>query len=276
MQKEREDSVRAFASWIERWDLAPDGAPIVTHSSRLLPVRYQGLPAMLKVAPGEEKDGGVILEWWNGDGAARVYALQEEAALMERVEGPRSLVGMARHGDDDAATRILCAATERLHRPRGKALPKVPTLDEWFAPLAPMAAKRGGLLAQADAAAQELLATPRDVVLLHGDIHHGNILDGGARGWLAIDPKGLLGERTFDYTNSLRDPDREVALRPGRLVRQIGVIAEAAAVERRRLLQWVLAFCGLSAAWIYADGDSPDLDLAVAAVAADELSRTLE
>ena len=52
----------ALARWISRWDLTPDGAPLVTHSSRLLPVRYQGLPAMLKVAPGEEKDGSAILQ----------------------------------------------------------------------------------------------------------------------------------------------------------------------------------------------------------------------
>ncbi len=50
-----------FAREIARWDLTSDGAPLVTHSSRLLPVRYRGLPAMLKVAPGEEKDGGAIL-----------------------------------------------------------------------------------------------------------------------------------------------------------------------------------------------------------------------
>ena len=50
-----------FAREIARWDLTPDGAPIITHSSRLLPVRYKGQPAMLKVAPGEEKDGGAIL-----------------------------------------------------------------------------------------------------------------------------------------------------------------------------------------------------------------------
>lgn len=259
--------------WIRRWDLTPDGDPIITHSSRLLPVRYQGLRAMLKVAPGQEKDGGAILQWWDGDGAVRVYAREDEAVLMERVGGPRSLADMARLGDDDEATRILCAATDRLHRPRGKLLPKVPTLQEWFEPLAPAAAQRGGLLARAHEAARHLLATPCDVVLLHGDIHHGNILDGGVRGWLAIDPKGLLGERTFDYANILRDPDEEVALRPGRLARQIGVIAEAARVERHRLLQWVLAFCGLSAAWIYADGDHPHLDLVVAALAADELSR---
>jgi streptomycin 6-kinase len=259
--------------WLKRWDLTPDGAPIVTHSSQLLPVRYRALPAMLKVARGEEKDGGVILEWWDGNGAALVYALKDEAVLMERVEGPRSLADMARRGEDEEATRILCRATEKLHQPRGKPMPRVPTLQEWFEPLAPAAIERGGLLQQSDRAARQLLATPRDVVLLHGDIHHGNVLDGGARGWLAIDPKGLLGERTFDYANILRDPDEEVAVRPGRLARQVTVIAEAARVERRRLLQWVLAFCGLSAAWIYADGDSPDLDLAVGALAADELSR---
>ena len=65
-------------------------------------------------------------------------------------------------------------------------------------------------------------------------------------------------------------------MRPGRLARQVTVIAQAARVDRRRLLQWVLAFCGLSAAWIYADGDSPDFDLAIAALAVHELSRSLE
>jgi streptomycin 6-kinase len=265
-----------FARWIARWDLTPDGAQIVTHSSRLLPVRCKGLPAMLKVAPGEEKDGGIILQWWDGDGAARVYALEGDAVLMERIEGSRSLVDMARLGEDDEATHILCAATNRLHRLRDKPLPKLTTLQEWFEPLAPAAAQRGGLLAQAHATARDLLAAPRDVVVLHGDIHHGNILDGGERGWLAIDPKGLLGERTFDYANMLRNPDEEMALRPGYFARQTTIIAEAARVERRRLLQWVLAFCGLSAAWIYADGDSPDFDLAIARLAVDELSRCPE
>ena len=59
-----------LACWVARWNLMPDGAPVVTHSSQLLPVRYQGLPAMLKVAPGEEKDGGAILKWWDVNGAA--------------------------------------------------------------------------------------------------------------------------------------------------------------------------------------------------------------
>jgi streptomycin 6-kinase len=45
------------------------------------------------------------------------------------------------------------------------------------------------------ATARELLAKPSEVVILHGDIHRGNVLDFGPRGWLASDPKGLVGER---------------------------------------------------------------------------------
>ena len=93
------------------------------------------------------------------------------------------------------------------------------------------------------------------------------------RGWLAIDPKGLLGERAFDFVNILRNPDAQVALTPGRFSRQVTVVADAAGLDRTRLLQWTLAFTGLSAAWILGDGEQPDLDLAVGELAATELSR---
>jgi streptomycin 6-kinase len=111
------------------------------------------------------------------------------------------------------------------------------------------------------------LAESRDPVVLHGDIHHGNVLDAGARAWVAIDPKGLRGERTFDFVNILRNPDAATALAPGRFLREVEVVARAAALDRRRLLEWTLAFAGLSAAWRIADGERPELDLAVAGLA---------
>ena len=109
--------------------------------------------------------------------------------------------------------------------------------------------------------------------VLHGAIHHGNILDFGPRGWLAIDPKHRVGDRDFDFVNILRNPDAETALSAGRFARQATVVAEAARLNRTRLLRWTLAFAGLSAAWILADGDMPELDLAVAQLAAAELGR---
>ncbi len=109
--------------------------------------------------------------------------------------------------------------------------------------------------------------------VLHGDIHHGNILDGGPRGWLAIDPKRLVGERSFDFANIFCNPEHELATAPGRLARQATVIAVAADLERQRLLKWVLAYAGLSAAWTLGANCKPELALAVAELAATELSK---
>ena len=85
--------------------------------------------------------------------------------------------------------------------------------------------------------------------MVHGDMHHGNVLNFGPRGWLAIDPKGLIGERYFDYANIFCNPDNEMATRPGRLSRQVQVVSEAAHLECSRLLAWVAAWAGLSAAF---------------------------
>jgi len=261
-----------FEPYLARWNLVPDGAPIVTHSSHLLPVSRGEEPAMLKIATEEEERwGGLLMVWWDGDGAARVLAHEGDALLLERATGPSSLVAMARSGSagDDAASRIIGAAAGKLHATehRPPPPPLIP-LERWFAELEPAAARHGGVLRLAAAAARELLAEPRDVVPLHGDLHHGNVLDGGPRGWLAIDPKRLLGERTFDFANIFCNPDLETATAPGRLARQAAVVAAAAGLERERLLRWVLAYAGLSAAWTLGDGDHPEIALAVAEIAA--------
>ena len=149
------------------------------------------------------------------------------ALLLERATGARSLAAYARDGRDDEATRILCAAIARLH---GHAKPRPPNLiplQEWFAELEPAARQHGGVLARSAATARELLAHPQDIVALHGDIHHGNVLDFGARGWLAIDPKGLVGERGFDYANIFCNPDLVTATVPSWFARRVDVMVEA-------------------------------------------------
>jgi streptomycin 6-kinase len=240
---------------LARWDLTLDGAPITTASSRLLPVRHRGRPAMLKLAThAEERWGAGLMVWWGGEGAARVLAHEGDALLLERAMGQRSLVQMARDGHDDEASRTLCAVAARLHAPRPQPPPKLVPLRRWFEALAPAAASHGGILARAAEVARELLDEPREVVVLHGDLHHGNVLDFEERGWLAIDPKRLIGERGFELANILRNPDHKTALAPGRLARQATVIAEAAGLERARLLKWVVALAGLSTAWLLAEG----------------------
>lgn len=263
-----------FQYLLSLWKLVPEGEPIVTPSSHLLPVRWQGRAAMIKVALDVEEQGGAqVMRWWDGEGAARVFAHEGDAILLERAEGKRSLLHMALHGEDDQASRIACDVVRHLHRPRGKPLPELIDLRQWFRDLAPAARRYGGLFPRCLETAEALLASEQDRSVLHGDVHHDNILDFGPRGWLAIDPKRLHGERLFDYANLLCNPDLPTSRERTRFLRQLDVIVEHAGVDRRRLLEWVLAFAGLSAAWFLDDGMAADSDLSVAHLAAAELDR---
>lgn len=246
-----------FEPWLKRWALVQDGQPIITPGSRLLPVRMGDVPAMLKVAVDtEEKFGNLLMTWWNGEGAAQVFAQHGDGFLMERAMGERSLMHMALNEQDDEASQIICAAVSRLHVPRPSPLPPLVPLVQWFESLRLAAGQHGGLYGLSLTTAEALLVEPQDVVVLHGDIHHDNILDFGPRGWLAIDPKRVIGERGYDYANLICNPELPTAADPLRFERQIQVVSEAAGLEPRRLLQWVLAFAGLSAAWFLEDGDT--------------------
>ena len=252
----------AFEPWMSHWALEADGASILTPMGRLLPVRRDGEPAMLKIATEpEERLGWALLDWWDGDGAARVLDMRGDGLLMERATGTKTpLAEMARHGGDAAATAILCDAIADLHRPRGKPSPEgLATLEEWFRDLWPAAAQ--GLLPPVMAeTARRLLDSQQDVRPLHGDLHHENVLDFGPRGWLAIDPKRLIGDRAFDYTTLFCDPDLSdrdppTAVRPEIFTRRVEIVLARSGLERARLLDWIVAWCGLSTAWFLEDED---------------------
>jgi streptomycin 6-kinase len=228
---------------------------------------------MLKVTDdADEKHGHLLLQWWAGHGAARVLAHDDGAVLLERATGSRSLVALANEGRDDEATRIICDVARQLHAPRKAPPPGLVPLTTWFEPLAPAAQAHGGILVQAAAAAVRLLASQREIVPLHADLHHENILDFGERGWLAIDPKRVIGERTFEYTILFCDPDLglphlTIARRPEIFAQRLTIVSEAANLEVRRLLLWILAWAGLSTAWQIGDGLDPEIELQVAEMA---------
>ncbi|SEM50890.1 streptomycin 6-kinase [Bosea lupini] len=255
----------AFSPWLIRWNLDPAGEPIRTHASQLLPVLHQSQPAMLKLPEVEDERRGYLpLDYWAGDGAARLFARSDngEAMLIERATGKRSLAAMARSGatGDDEATAILCDAIAALQKPRGPAPSGLIPLETWFKDLFPMARQHGGILARSATVANELLPAQREIVPLHADLHHDNVLDFEAKGWLAIDPKSVIGDRAFEYTilfcdPDLADPEPPVAVLPGRFERRLEIVLAKSGLERRRLLMWILAWCGLSTAWFDEDED---------------------
>ncbi len=237
--------MNAFAAHIAKWGLVPDGPEIETASSWLKPVRQAAAAAMLKVhkPQSDERAGADYLRYIDGDGAVRVMMADHEALLMERTTGSRSLLDMAVSGEDTEAAEILAAIVAKLHAPRSGPAPHT---------LVP------------------LLASPRDVTPLHGDLHHSNVLDGGARGWLAVDPKGLIGERTYDVANLLGNPwpHGEIVHSTERMRRMAELYANRLGMDGQRVLAFALAHAGLAASWHLDDGSNPAYRLKCAEVLA--------
>jgi len=269
--QEREGPPPSYGRVLARLGVVPDGAPISSAGSWVAPVRRGDLPAMLKIPRiDEERRGGRLLEWWAGDGAAPVLDRDGDALLLARAMGDGDLAAMSLAGSegDDAATGVICGVVARLHAPRPGVLPELQPLAERFRSLGEAAASGSiEVLRAAWRTARGLLDDGSRPVPLHGDVHHGNILDFGPRGWCAIDPKGLVGAREYDYANTFLNPGGSPALSRSGLDRRLDVVASHAGIDRDRMLRWVLAHAGLSMAWHLEDGTDPSAALTMAEIA---------
>lgn len=272
---------------VEQWSLVPDGSVIITPSSRLLPVLHRGRSAMLKVPLVEEEAiGGRLLAAWNGSGAAAVFEVDDQAIVLERAVGGRDLTALTRAGDDLEAVAIICAVLEALHAvipagtrqdpaPADTEHPELPTLQRWFRDLAqvgdsaatPLTADTASaaFLTRGWTTADRLLATtsPTDIVVLHGDLHHGNVLEFAPGDWRAIDPKGIVGHRAFDATALFSNPDPQTATDAALFVARVDLVSRAVNVPRPTLLEWIVARMALSAAWSLQDDDAENADTVI-------------
>jgi streptomycin 6-kinase len=229
------------------WGAEPTGETWATPSSRLAAGVRDGVPVLVKVARIEEEvRGGRVLAWWSAHGGLPVLEHDADAVLMARATGTRDLVVWSTTGRDDDAVDVLVDTVLDLH-----AMPAPPDavglvpLRTWFADLLDRP-QPDPLLARLAALAHDLLAGGGPAVALHGDVHHGNVLDLGDR-WVAIDPKGLDGHPAFDLANLFCNPTEAVAV--ARLEARLDRVAERAGLAREVLAGWIVAWCGLAVAW---------------------------
>lgn len=236
-----------FHEALARLGVYLEASPSVTLSGWGCRATFDEQPAYVKVTnEPEELAGARALEQWHGEGAVRVLARSGNAIVLERAGSTlRSTVA-----DDPAATRVLCAVARRLHAHEPTELGQFPSLRAWFSALF---ANSQPEFDPARAIAEQLLGRDTPVVLLHGDLHHENVLDGANRGWLAIDPKGIVGPREFDYCNIFTNWTREQAIH--NFDARLQIVAHAAHIPHTDLLRWIVAWSALSGIWHREDGD---------------------
>jgi streptomycin 6-kinase len=258
-------------TWCERYriDILP-GTPPITYNLVLFGESPAVGDVVLKLSPPSPETASEIeaLRQAAGHGMVRLIDADETASIMvlERIEPGTMLYDLV---DDDAeATRI--GADTMLRFWRAPARPdNLHQLEDWSRALLhydPAARPNlpeipADLIQDSVALGRNLIATQRDVTLLHGDVHHQNILWGGERGWVTIDPKGLIGERGYEIgtwmMNKWGFPLQENFLELAN--RRLDIFADVLNEDRDRLVQWSVFHATLSLCWTLEDDQPADI-----------------
>ena len=213
-----------------------------------------GIPVVLKLAKehGDEWRSGEVLDAFAGCGVARVLQFAEGAVLMERLDPGTSLA--ERNVTDEEATRILAGVIGRM-APR-RSVPSCPNVRDWAAGFDRYTASGderipATLVDRARSLYLGLCDSQREIRLLHGDLHHYNVLFDSERGWAAIDPKGVVGEVEYEVGAMLRNPVErpEVFGDPAVIEKRLAILAAELKLNHRRALEWGFAQAVLSAIW---------------------------
>ncbi len=231
-----------------------------------------GNTAIIKMVPGE---GSLVSEvkWLNSiaKGAPTVYSFHEKlnAYLMEHLEPGKSLKQLVKAGEGDKATRIICQAIRDLQSQQHTefAFQHVSELAKAL----PILKGRydAKLLSQAQSWFHDLTLDRKEDKLLHGDLHHDNILSSDA-GWKVIDPHGYVGDPAAEVGAMIRNPfdcfPKERALSKV-IERRLSIMADELPFDAQRIKAWAFCMTVLSAAWILEDqkeAKESDLDMDIA------------
>jgi len=267
-----------LAACEQRWGLTI-GLPFDLSFNYVAPaLRSDGTPVVVKAClPDGESTQVEALRLFDGHGMVRLleYDKGDEVMLLERLR-PGTLLSTI--DDDEKATSIAASVMRQMWRPPPQEH-AFPTVFDWGKGFIRLRQHFGGghgpfppaLLEEAESLFAGLNASMADPVLLHGDLHHENILAAERQPWLAIDPKGLVGEPAYEPGALLRNQLAVVFEdpRPVRVMaRRVEQLAGELGLDRARVRGWGLAQALLSMWWTIEDfGHLEDYDMETLACA---------
>ncbi len=226
--------------------------------------RADGSDVVLKLGvPNPELSGEILaLQAYAGRGVVRLLEqdIEQGVLLMESIKPGNPLSDLE---NDDEATRVLAVVMKRMWLPLPADHPFQDTA-EWARGLQRLRfAFNGGtgpfpeeLVDAAEGLFEELFASTGEPYLLHGDLHHENVLRAGPDSWLAIDPKGMAGEPAYEVGALLHNPWDKMTVwpdLPSILSRRVSILTEILEIDRQRLIAHGLAQAVLSGWWMYED-----------------------
>lgn len=246
-----------------RWDLMPlPPFPYASVHYVAPALRASTIPVVLKVhAPTSEfVQEATALRLYAGRGMVTLleYDMDQAALLLERLQPGTTLRTLSND------VKVLAHAVTVMRQLRQPAPPDhpFPSVADWARGLVRLRQQFNGgtgpfresLVERAEALYRELSASSGEEVILHGDLHHDNILAAERQPWLAIDPKGVVGEPAYETGAILRNFPLSTIPQPARfLARCIDQLSSGLDLDRQRICDWAFYQAVLSAWWTYED-----------------------
>jgi streptomycin 6-kinase len=258
------DLPRLLSECQQRWSLRLQPAFPLSYNYVAPAVRADGLEVVLKagVINPELLTEIAALRHYNGRGSVQLLDADPDwgVMLLERIRPGTPLATLT---DDERATAIAAEVMQQLWQPPPPD-PIFPSVHKWAAGMLRLRAHFNGgtgplptqLVEQAETLFAELLSSMAEPVLLHGDLHHWNIIAAQRQPWLALDPKGIVGEPAYEVGAFLRNPTPDFLTWPDLnrvLARRVDQLSEQLGFDRQRLIGWGIAQAVLSAWWSIED-----------------------
>jgi streptomycin 6-kinase len=200
----------------------------------------------------------VALRVYNGNGAARLLAFDaERGALLIEQLAPGTMLHHL--GDNPQESRIAACLMAQLCLPPPEGH-RFPSLNDWAKVFTRVRDNYRletyglplSMLETAQQLAGQLSETADGEWLLHGDLHHFNILYDRSRGWTVIDPKGVIGDRAFQAARFFCNPIPVLLSSPDLLAitrQRAEIISAELEIDQQRILEWAYVDCTLGACW---------------------------
>lgn len=192
---------------------------------------------------------------YQGNGCVKLleHDFDNGALLIEAAVPGMMLKTLFPHEDEAAIVRVT-QVIKQLHAQPIEHPEQFPTIQDWLSVLHKQTtnAELEKHRARAIGLCDNLLATQQTPVLLHGDLHHENLLSSHRHGWLAIDPKGVLGEPAYECGAYIRNPIEQLIKEENPtalLKRRIELFATHMNVDYQRIKDWSYVQAVLAACW---------------------------
>ncbi|MGM9920370.1 MAG: aminoglycoside phosphotransferase family protein [Bhargavaea sp.] len=250
------------ARYTRDWGLSVKGpAPNLSYNYVLFVTCADGTEAVMKISVPTEDSRNEILavSEYGGGGCARLLrAVPEDGVqLIERLS-PGTMLRAVR--DEKEATESFCNVWTRIRRPLPYGAEIRPVGRMWKEACAKYRAMHpdGGPIPESHVTLAEdcfsWFEHHGTTELLHGDLHHQNILLDEKRGWMAIDPHGYAGDPACDLAPYLYNELEGKPLEETLDVRT-SVMLSRLPVGRERLFRACIAMTIMSACWNAEEGN---------------------